>query len=1525
MRDDRRHPGPAPHPPRRPTPPPPPVPDPPAPATVTADLLAPLALRGIGPALMSGRIADVAVDPTNRSVWYVATASSNVWKTENRGTTWTPIFDDYPSYSTGAIAIDPGDANVIWLGTGENTSQRSVGWGDGVYKSLDGGRSWTNTGLRTSEHIGKILIDPRNSDVAYAAAMGGLWAPGGERGLYKTVDGGATWEAALEISEHTGIADVHFDPRDPDVLYAVAYQRRRHVGVLVAGGPESGVWKSTDGGETWRDITDGLPSGDLGRIALAVSPVDPDVVYALVAAAEDRSGFYRSPDRGETWRRMSDYIVVDPQYYGELYPDPHRMDRVYAVDVIIHVTDDGGRTFNQVNTRFRHVDNHAIVFDPDDPNYMLVGTDGGLYETFDRTQTWRYVPNLPLTQFYRVGIDNKAPFYTVYGGTQDNSSVGGPSRTDNVHGIRSSDWFITHGGDGFQVRVDPDDPNIVYTQSQYAGIVRYDRASGEELDIQPQPEAGEGALRWHWDSPLIISPHNPRRIYFAAQKLFRSDDRAETWAPVSGDLSRGLDRNQRPVMGRIWPPEAVWKNVFTSPFGTIVAFDESPLVEGLLYVGTDDGLVQVSEDGGGSWRRQDAFPGVPDMTYVADVVASRHDPDRVYAVFNNHKEGDFRPYVARSDDRGRTWRSIAARLPEGQASWTLVEDHADARILFVGTEFGLFVTLDGGDQWARLNGGLPTIAVRDLEIQRRENDLVLATFGRGFYILDDYSPLRQMREAVAAATPHLFPVKDPWAYIAARPLGGQEKGTLGDSFFTAPNPPFGAVFTYYLPSAYESRKERRQRLEREALARGDNIAYPDRAALAAEDVERPPEVFAEVSDATGAVVRRVPAPRRAGLHRIAWDLRYASLTPPSSSGDEPSGPMVAPGEFSVRLVLATSDAHQEIAAPQSFRVRPLGTATLAAADREELLAFQREVAQLQRAAVATDRAARATTDRLALLRRAVRAAPGVDAGPFEARIAAFEERLFEIGRVLSRDRTALDRAEFAPPSVLQRISRIVGAQFRATSAPTTTQRDSYAVASTLLAETSAALRELVEVDAVATVNRAVRAAMPAAIRSRSGLAAPATPAHGPAATPATRGWSCMWLGVAATLAALACEPGAIPAPVVRSDSAGIPIATVTAPAWGPGEGWTVQPEPLVAIGTVTGAPEYQFADVAAAVRLANGDIVVADGGAHELRAYDPTGAFRWATGRFGEGPGEFQSLDFVGVFAGDSLVTYDNALVRVQVFDAHGAPVRTLRVALAHDEAEQQTAVPDKVVGVVGDQLVFRFVEYGDDMPTGIVRWPLERVVALDLADGSTRSLMLVPGHEAEVTVREGGRYSIASYVFFKGPEFGAGAGRVAMIDTEAWSVRLASPRDGAIDAIVRRDVVPLEATAALLDLHLDGIVKIAFPDPDQAAPEDVDGLRRMWRERPRATTLPVLRSVHVDATGHVWLQPYFVAGAEPPPFEVHAPDGTWLGAVSLPQGLDRAFVQYQTPYLEIGADYVLGVWKGELDVQQVRMYRIAK
>lgn len=701
---------------------------------LNSSLFSSFRLRNIGPALMSGRIADIAKDPTNPSTWYVAVASGGVWKTTNNATTWEPIFDDYDSYTTGALAIDPLNPSVIWLGTGENASQRSAGYGDGVYKSLDGGASWTNVGLKKSEHIGKILIDPRNSDVVYVASQGPLWAPGGDRGLFKTSDGGKTWKNVLNISENTGITDIAFDPRNPDIMYAASYQRRRHVGILVAGGPESAIYKTTDGGENWKKLTRGIPGGDKGRIALAVSPQQPDIVYALIAAAGEQSGFFRSDNQGESWAKQSDYIVVDPQYYGEIYADPHHFDRVYAVDVLIHVTDDGGKNFRRLNTRNKHVDNHSILFDPQDPDYLLVGCDGGIYETWDQGESWKYVPNLPICQFYRVGIDNAEPFYNVYGGTQDNSTLGGPSRTTNIHGIRNEDWFVTVGGDGFQTRVDPENLDILYPMSQYAGIVRYDKRSGERVDIQPQPEPGEDALRWHWDAPLIISPHAPQRLYFAAQRLYRSDDRGNSWTPISKDLSRGMDRNQRPVMGRVWSPEAVWKNVFTSPFGTIVSLSESKLKEGLICVGTDDGLIQITEDGGKTWRKIDKFPGVPDMTYVSDVFLSQHEANTIYALFNNHKEGDFKPYALKSTDLGKTWTSIAKTLPERHITWTIVEDHADKNLLFLGTEFGLFFSNNGGNSWIQLKGNVPTVAVRDLEIQERENDLVVATFGRGFLI-----------------------------------------------------------------------------------------------------------------------------------------------------------------------------------------------------------------------------------------------------------------------------------------------------------------------------------------------------------------------------------------------------------------------------------------------------------------------------------------------------------------------------------------------------------------------------------------------------------------------------------------------------------------------------------------------------------------------------------------------------------------------------------------------------------------------
>ncbi|NQV35142.1 MAG: glycosyl hydrolase, partial [Phycisphaeraceae bacterium] len=838
-----------------------------------------LKLRNIGPGMKSGRISDVVKDPTRPSTWYVAVASGNVWKTMNNGTTWTPIFDHHGSYSIGCITIDPQNPQVLWLGTGENNSQRSAGYGDGVYKSMDAGKSWTHMGLKTSEHIGKILIDPRDSQVVYVASQGPLWAPGGERSLYKTLDGGRTWDAVLTISENTGVSDMAFDPENPDVLYATTYQRRRHVWALVAGGPESAIYKSTDAGKTWRKIVKGLPTVDLGRIGLTVSPQQPNVLYAIVPASWGESGFYRSNDRGETWQRMSDYITTDPQYYQELFADPHKFDRVYSVDTFLQVTEDGGKTWRPMNTRFKHVDDHALVFDPQDPEYLMIGCDGGIYETWDRGDAWRHVSNLPVTQFYRVGIDNSKPFYYVYGGTQDNGSLGAPSRTTNRHGIRSSDWFVTCGGDGYQTRVDPSDPNIVYSESQYGGLVRYDRRSGERVGIQPQPGPNEPPLVWNWDSPLVLSPHSPTRLYFAANRLFRSDDRGDSWRAISPNLTSEIDRNQLEVMDTVWSAESVWKNVWTSFYGNIVSLDESPLQEGLLYVGTDDGLIQVTEDGGHHWRKMAFFPGVPENTYVADLKASVHDVNTVFAVFNNHKRGDFAAYVLKSKDRGMTWTSISSNLPARHVAWSIQQDAVRSDLLFVGTEFGLFFSLDGGSHWVGLKGGVPTVAFRDLEIQTRECDLVCGTFGRGILILDDYSPLRHVTPELMKKPAVLFPVKRTWMYVQDAPMGGGGKASLGDGFFTAPNPPFGAVFTYRLKHGLQTRRQTRKQQETKRQQAGQPVPYPDWDALRQEDTEDTPLVCLTVKDHRGKVVRRVKGATGSGFHRAAWDLRHARSTP----------------------------------------------------------------------------------------------------------------------------------------------------------------------------------------------------------------------------------------------------------------------------------------------------------------------------------------------------------------------------------------------------------------------------------------------------------------------------------------------------------------------------------------------------------------------------------------------------------------------------------------------------------------------
>lgn len=1029
-----------------------------------------LSLRGIGPAMISGRIADFAMHPRDRATWYVAAASGNVWKTTNAGTTWTPVFDGQGSFSIGCVTIDPRNPLTVWVGTGENNSQRSVAYGDGVYRSVDGGKTWEKTGLEASEHIAKIVVDPRDSSRVLVAAQGPLWGPGGDRGLYETKDGGKTWKAILTVDENTGVTDLVLDPRNPDVMIAATYQRRRHVWTLINGGPGSAIWKTTDGGANWKKLENGLPKADIGRVGLAIAPSNPDTVYAIVEAAEKAGGFFRSVDQGGSWEKRSDYVAGGPQYYQELFVDPKNEARVYSMDVWMQVSEDAGKTFRKVGEKYKHVDNHALWIDPDDTDHLIAGCDGGLYETWDRGATWAWFENLPLAQFYKVAVDEAEPFYNVYGGTQDNNTVGGPSRTRTDHGIVNSDWFITVGGDGFQSAIDPKDPNIVYSQWQYGGIVRYDRRTGETIDIQPQPAPGEPGLRWNWDSPLIISPHAHTRLYFAAQRLFRSDDRGNTWKPVSPDLTRQIDRNKLKVMGRVWSVDAVAKNSSTSFYGNIVALTESPKKEGLLAIGTDDGLIQISEDGGANWRKIESFPAVPDATYVSRVVFSAHDEATMYAAFDNHKMADFKPYVLVSRDLGRSWKSIAGNLPERGSVYALVEDPVKPELLFAGTEFGVYFTPDRGGTWIQLKGGMPTIQVRDLAIQKRENDLVVATFGRGFYILDDYSALRSVSESTLEADAILFPVRKAWMYVPSSPGGGKDKASRGDRFFTAPNPPLGATFTYYLKDELKTKRKARLEAEKEKQKKGEDTPYPAWEDLRSEDREEEPAVLVTVTDEDGAVVRRLAGPVSSGFSRVTWDLRYPSFEPTSLEKREldpwdapPEGPLAAPGTYKVSIAKRVGGVVTPLAETRTFEALPLGESSLPARDREALLAFQKKTGRLQRAVLGALRSAGEAQTRIDHLKKALADAPAAAPG-LQDEVRAIEGRLKDLLLELSGDATRSSRNESTPPSIVDRVQQVVYGHWWSTGDATATHRRNYEIAAQAFGPVLERLRTLALTD-----------------------------------------------------------------------------------------------------------------------------------------------------------------------------------------------------------------------------------------------------------------------------------------------------------------------------------------------------------------------------------------------------------------------------------------------------------------------------
>ena len=984
--------------------------------------------RNIGPALTAGRVVDIAVDQKDRSNWYVAVGSGGVWKTENRGTTWTPVFDSEGSYSIGSITIDPNNSNTVWVGTGENVGGRHVGYGDGIYKSLDGGNSWTNMGLKDSQHIGMIVVDPRDSNVVYIAAQGPLWSAGGQRGLYKTSDGGQNWELILSAGKFTGANEVHLDPRNPDIIYTSLHQHYRNVAALMNGGPESGIHKSTDGGQTWRELTVGIPSEDKGKIGLSISPVNPDVVYATIELSQRSGGFWRSSNGGESWEKRSDefYSGTGPHYYQEIFASPHDVDTVYQVAPTLHRTVDGGKTMKPVRNSTVHGDYHAVVFNPADPDYLMIGSDGGVYQTYDGLDHWNFFANMPITQFYKVAVDYDEPFYNIYGGTQDNNTQGGPSRTDNVHGIRNGDWFITVFADGHQPAVDPTNPDIIYSEWQEGNLVRFDRKSGEIIYIQPQPGANEENDRFNWDSPILISPHDPARLYYASQRVWRSNDRGDSWQAISGDLSHAQDRMTLPMMGRVWSFDSAWDLMAMSKYGTITSLSESPVVENLLYAGTDDGRIHVSENGGTDWQLIDNLPNAPKGFFVNDIKADLHNANTVYVVIDDHKSGDFAPYIYKSINRGKLWRKISTGLPERHVVWRLVQDHVNPNLIFAATEFGVFFNI-GGTAWTKLSGGSPNMSFRDLVIQKRENDLVAASFGRSFFVLDDYTPLRSLTAENLASDTMLFPVRDALWYLPRMPLGDFEvggKSSQGDGYFVADNPPFGAVITYYLPEEILTAKEQRRKTEKEIEKQGGNTPYPGWDALLAEEIEEDSAVVLTIRDGNGALIRKLEGPAKAGFHRIAWDLRYAESSAWTAKEQDDyiqfPGPLTKPGDYTVSMAIRKNGILEDTGQQTAIGVKLMRQNALASTSPVEVVAFGLRLDTLSRQGDGADAAIEALLQELGAIKKTLLRSTANDDLRSTAR--SLELEVMQLKRQLSGDDNRNLAGDPGPLSVQQRAS-----------------------------------------------------------------------------------------------------------------------------------------------------------------------------------------------------------------------------------------------------------------------------------------------------------------------------------------------------------------------------------------------------------------------------------------------------------------------------------------------------------------------
>lgn len=1031
--------------------------------------------RSVGPAFMSGRIADIAIDPTNENVWYVAVGSGGTWKTTNAGTTWTPLTDDESFYSTGCITLDPNNSSVVWLGTGENVGGRHVGIGHGIYRSADGGSSWQDMGLKKSEHISKIIVHPNDSNTIWVASQGPLWSLGGERGLYKSTDGGKNWVNKLSINKWTGVTDLVIDPTNPDILYLASWQRHRNVAAHMGGGPGTSLYKSVDGGETWVKIDNGLPSSNMGKIGLAISPMNPKIIYAAIELDRRKGAVYRSSDSGGSWTKMSDTVSggTGPHYYQELVASPHHFDRIYLMNVRALVSEDGGKTFYTMSEANKHSDNHSLTFKKNDPNYLLFGTDGGIYESFDDSKTWKFVNNLPLTQFYKLAVDDAAPFYNIYGGTQDNNTQGGPSRTFRTNGISNADWYVLLGGDGHQPATEPGNPDIVYAQWQQGNLYRIDKTTMESIYIKPQSGVGEPYERYNWDAPILVSHHDPKRLYFGTQRVWRSDNRGDSWTPISTDLTKDAERLALPIMGRQQSFDNPWDVYAMSTYNTITSLSESTSNPNLLYAGTDDGIIQYTNDGGDNWTKMtvDKLPGSPSTAFVNDIKVDLHNDQVAYVALDNHKYGDYSPYLYKTTNGGGKWVSITKGIPDGTLVWRIVQDHINPNLLFLATEYGVYVSLNQGNEWHKFSTGLPTISVRDLAIQKRENDLVLATFGRSFYVLDDYSPLRDIKAESLQQSAMLFKPRKALQYHQIR--GGTS--SQGGSFYNAENPKYGAMFTFYLKEGHMTLKSARQKAEKDKKTA--DIPFPGWEALDAEKNESKPQLILVIEDEAGEVVDRIYAPHKKGVQRVNWDLKkpYISVADANAKRKTLNALRldVAPGNYTVRLHQQIDGKITALAGPQTFEVERIRKNVLQNPIADQRDEFIEKLISLDKAIDIANHSFEKSSKHLKTLLKAL---PYVDSSQedLSSKLHSLRELMNEIKRLMEGSSSKAEVGEKDDLTLSYRLYFAASGLYGNSYGPTPLHMKSFEVAENLFAEINPMIASFVS--AVDTVSSEMEAA-----------------------------------------------------------------------------------------------------------------------------------------------------------------------------------------------------------------------------------------------------------------------------------------------------------------------------------------------------------------------------------------------------------------------------------------------------------------